>query len=41
MNRKNNQMQLFFFDAVTLEIRSVIACLQSWGYDVLHADKAF
>jgi signal transduction histidine kinase/DNA-binding NarL/FixJ family response regulator len=39
MNKKNNQMQLFFFDAVTPEIRSAVACLKSWGYDVLHADN--
>ncbi len=33
-------MQLFFFDAVTPEIRSVVVCLQNWGYDVLHADNS-
>jgi len=40
MDKKNNQMQLFFFDAVTPEVRSAIACLQSWGYDVLQADNS-
>ena len=39
MKKKNNQMQLFFFDAATPEVRSAIACLQSQNYDVLQADN--